>query len=228
MKIIGNSSKDSQYLNRIKAAIKGDKDHPRNNGVQMQAHHIISGEGMKQSGIGKKVEEFGYNINLLPNLVFIPCTLQGACHLEVQLHRGNHTVSQDEYDDDSEPKNYHALISEMIISLRLPLNNECIGRKNSNLDKVVNELNGLSKNILKLIQKKPAEAPLTRIADNFSPGSMHGCGGVDSIGLHKKSNHVRSLEIIVVFNQKSKKMKILPIRKMENIYLKLESEDEKI
>lgn len=51
---IGNSAKDSQYLKRIKDAISGEKNHPKNNGIKMQAHHIISGEGMKRSGLGKK------------------------------------------------------------------------------------------------------------------------------------------------------------------------------
>ena len=120
---LGNSAKDSKYLKRIKDAIEGDKAHPRHNGVKMQAHHAISAEGMKLSGLGKKIEKFGYDINLLSNLVFIPCTLQGACYLGVQPHRGNHTavISQDDYDDDLEPKNYHKLISSRIKNLQLPL-----------------------------------------------------------------------------------------------------------
>jgi hypothetical protein len=81
MTIFGNSAKDTQYLKRITEHIATDKTHPRHQGVKMQAHHIISGEGIKRSGLGKKLKEFGYNINLLPNLVFIPCTLQGACYL---------------------------------------------------------------------------------------------------------------------------------------------------
>ena len=95
---LGNTSKNSAYLRRIKAAIEHDKSHPRHNGVLMQAHHIISAEGMKRSRMDKKIEKFGYDINELPNLSFIPCTLQGACYLGVQPHRGNHTAMVDQED----------------------------------------------------------------------------------------------------------------------------------
>ena len=181
MTLIGNSSKDSKYLSRIKEVIEGDQHHPRNNGVRMQAHHIISAEGMKRSQLGKKVEKFGYDINLLPNLAFIPCTLQGACHRNVQLHRGNHTANQDSYDDDSEPTDYHDMVAEKIIDLRLPLHKECIGSKIENSQKVISDLNKLSKLILKLIRDKPGEAPLTRISKNFSHNNVKGCGSVDSL-----------------------------------------------
>lgn len=186
MNLTGNSSKDSKYLKRIKDAIEHDKSHPRNNGVKMQAHHVISAEGMKRSKLGKQIEEFGYDINLLPNLVFIPCTLQGACHLNVQVHRGNHTANQDDYDDDSEPASYHDMVSKRLKDLRVPLNKECPGDKISNSEKIISEIDRLSKIILKIIQNKPAEAPLTRIAKNFSPDSLQGCGGVDSITLHNE------------------------------------------
>lgn len=192
MALIGNSSKDSKYLNRIKAVIEGDHHHPRNNGVRMQAHHIISAEGMKRSQLGKKIEKFGYDINLLPNLVFIPCTLQGACHLNVQLHRGNHTANQDSYDDDSEPRDYHNMVGRKIKELRLPLSKECVGGTISNSKKVISELNRLSMIILDMIQNHPNKAPLTRIAKNFSPGSLQGCGSVDSI---KKYNDKKACEV---------------------------------
>lgn len=181
MKLTGNSSKDSKYLKRIKDAIEHDKSHPRNNGVKMQAHHVISAEGMKRSELGKKIESFGYDINLLDNLVFIPCTLQGACHLSVQLHRGNHTANQDDYDDDSEPGSYHEMVRKKIKGLRLPISKECLGNSALNSKEVIDKINDLSKIILKLIQKRPDIAPLTSIAKNFLMMSLHGCGGVDSV-----------------------------------------------
>lgn len=182
---LGKSSKDSQYLKRIKDAIEGDKDHPRNNGVKMQAHHIISGKGMGLSGLGKKVEKMGYNINLLPNLAFIPCTLQGACHLGVQPHRGNHDVAidQDDYEDDREPVTYHEMVAKKIQALDLPLSKECPGDHLSKAAKVVAELDGLSQTILRLIQMKPREAPLTKLAVHFGRGGV-GCAGVDSVSAH--------------------------------------------
>ena len=184
---LGNTSKNSAYLRNIKNAIEHDKSHPRHNGVLMQAHHIISAEGMKRSGLAKKIEKFGYDINLLPNLSFIPCTLQGACHLGVQPHRGNHTalVDQDNYDDDLEPVNYHVMISKRIKGLNLPLDKDCPGTDTHKREKVISELNSLSKKILKLIENSPGQAPLTDIAKNFAPGNHVGCGGVDSVRIKK-------------------------------------------
>jgi len=184
---LGNSAKDSKYLKRIKDAIEGDKSHPRNNGIKMQAHHAISAEGMKRSGLGKEIEKFGYDINLLPNLVFIPCTLQGACYLGVQPHRGNHTavISQDDYDDDLEPKSYHDMISVRIKRLQLPITKACEGPDDSRVHKIQQELDRLSHLIIGMIQNKPSEAPLTNIAQHFSPRNPIGCGGVDSVTAHR-------------------------------------------
>jgi len=184
---LGNTSKNSAYLRNIKNAIEHDKSHPRHNGVLMQAHHIISAEGMKLSGLAKKIEKFGYDINELPNLSFIPCTLQGACHLGVQPHRGNHTalVDQDDYDDDLEPLNYHKMITKKIQDLNLPLDKDCPGTDTHKRKKVISQLNALSENILGLIQKNPGRAPLTDIARHFSPSNLVGCGSVDSVRLNK-------------------------------------------
>lgn len=184
---LGNSAKDSQYLKRIKDAIAHDKDHPRHQGIKMQAHHLISAEGMKRSGLGRKIEKYGYDINLLPNLAFIPCTLQGACHLGVQPHRGNHTalVDQDDYDDDMEPGNYHDLVARMIKELGLPLNKECSGDGSDQRRLVQSKLDKLSREILNLILKKPRAAPLTEVAKHFNPGNTIGCCGVDAVGHHK-------------------------------------------
>lgn len=185
---LGNSSKDSKYLARIKRAIALDPAHPRHphHGVKMQAHHLISAEGMKRSGLGKKLEKFGYDINLLPNLSFIPCTLQGACHLGVQPHRGNHTalVDQDDYEDDLEPMNYHKMVAKRIKKLDLPLSKECPGDNKTKSETVRNKLDKLSEDILKLIQNSPGAAPLTDIAKHFKPGNHIGCGGVDTVTLH--------------------------------------------
>jgi hypothetical protein len=183
----GNDSKDSMYLSRIKAAILLKPGHPRHHGVQMQAHHVISAEGMKISRLGAKISKFGYDINSLENLVFIPCTLQGACYLGVQPHRGNHTAriaDQDNYDDDCEPPNYHEMVAENIQGLDLPLSKECSKDTREKAEIVREQLNGLSKQIAGLIQHKPTQAPLTEIARHFSKGNKIGCGGVDSVTHH--------------------------------------------
>lgn len=183
----GNSAKDSKYLKRIKDAIEHDDAHPRNKGIKMQAHHIISGEGMRASGLGKKIQKFGYDINLLPNLSFIPCTLQGACYLGVQPHRGNHDsrIDQDNYVDDREPLSYHEMVAVAIQSLDLPMSKTCPGDNASKQQKIIEELDRLSKKILNLIQMKPAEAPLTKIALSFGKNGS-GCSGTDSVVTHRK------------------------------------------
>lgn len=182
----GSTSKDSMYLKRMKDRIDGNSEHPRNNGVQMQAHHLISIEGMRQSGLRHKIRRFKYNINFLENLAFIPCTLQGACYLGVQPHRGNHGsfVSQDDYDDDIEEFSYHEMVARSVKGLNLPLSKECEGSKASKDAKVKEELDKLSKIILNMIQKSPRQAKLTSIALHFGKGGK-GCGGVDSVEHHQ-------------------------------------------
>lgn len=184
---IGNTSKDSKYLARIKTAIEMQLNHPRHHGVKMQAHHAISAKGMELSGFAKRIKEFGYDINLLSNLVFLPCTLQGACYLGVQPHRGNHTAlwDQDEYDDDEHPRGYHDMVAQKIKRLELPISKECAGSGNIKEVKIQTKLDDLSKMIVDLIQKKPGKAPLTSVAKYFTPGDLVGCSGVDSITLHR-------------------------------------------
>ena len=104
------------YLNRLKKATELDRGHPRHHGVKMQAHHLLSADGFKKSGKVSFFKGLGYDINAIENLAFIPSTLQGACHLAVQLHRGNHDSSDpDAADSDSEhPIGYHRKIAKVI------------------------------------------------------------------------------------------------------------------
>lgn len=187
----GRTTKDSQYLRRIVDAIADLPDHPRHKGVAMQAHHLISATGMKRSGLAEKIKDFGYDINLLDNLVFLPCTLQGACHLGVQPHRGNHTatVDQDNYDDDNEPKDYHDMVADRIKRLQLGLEESCPGfmggaQQAGARHKVKTHLDSLSKTILTQIQRKPGSAPLTMVYAFFQPGVPIGCAGSDSTTTH--------------------------------------------
>lgn len=191
----GRTTKDSAYLGRIVRAIAADKGHPRHQGVAMQAHHVISATGMHRSKLASKIKKFGYNINELENLVFLPCTLQGACHLCVQPHRGNHTaaVDQNNYKNDEQPMDYHDLVATKIRDLQLGLAKECPGymggaRETAARQKVNAELNELSAKILRLIQRSPRQAPLTRISRHFQPGDSIGCAGVDSTQLHRAEN----------------------------------------
>jgi hypothetical protein len=193
----GNSAKDSKYLALITNAIEGKKDHPRHRGIQMQAHHVISGEGMRLSGLGSKIEEKGYDINLLPNLAFIPCTLQGACHMGIQPHRGNHTskskrtrnsdddVDQDDYIDDHEPESYHHMVKNELQELAFIIDKACKGDDAEQSRKVIKALNDLSEDILEMIQLKPHEAQLTALHSHFGKTGV-GCSGLDSVTTHKE------------------------------------------
>ncbi|MCM5682751.1 AHH domain-containing protein [Schlegelella sp. S2-27] len=180
---IGNTAKNSVYLANMKSHTERDRDHPRFHGIRMQAHHVLSAEGVKLSGLGRKIEKCGYDINSLSNLAFIPCTLQGACHLGIQPHRGNHTAVADpenDYDDDDEPLTYHKMVSRKIQELDPHLRKECVGKDEAHL--IPKKLDDMSTEVLELIQYKPTKAPLTTIAKHFAPGSPIGCGGVDNVG----------------------------------------------
>jgi len=187
----GVTTKDSAYRDRIIRAVESDRAHPIHHGIKMQAHHLISATGMHLSGLAPKIKRFGYNINELKNLVLLPCTLQGACHLGVQPHRGNHTaVLEDQrYMDDEHPRSYHMMVKEKISDLELGLTKTCPGYLGGAKEiearlKVNRELDELSAKVLRLIIKRPSEAPLTKLARSFQKGTDIGCGGVDSTTKH--------------------------------------------
>ena len=186
--MLGNIGKDSKYLNRIKDATAHIADHPRHHGIKMQAHHLISADGVKRSGLGKELAQFGYDINLLPNLVFVPCTLQGACHLGVLPHRGNHTAIVMEDDDDAEPIDYHKMVGKRVRELERLLTDNCPADNPHRREEINKQMNKLSSLILGLIQNTPTRAPLTTIAASFSVNNEIGCGGVDSVMLHRSSS----------------------------------------
>jgi hypothetical protein len=145
----------------------------------MQAHHVLSEKGIKLSKLGEELEKFGYNINTLDNLVFIPSTLQGACHLGVQPHRGNHTS---EFDDEKEhPTTYHELVMKKVRLLERFLKDDCPGNPGKSSALLKKKMDDLSKEILGMIEGKPMLAKLTDVAAYFMSGSKVGCGGTDSI-----------------------------------------------
>jgi hypothetical protein len=195
----GNDSKDSKYLAAITKRIAADRGHPRHNGIKMQAHHIISAEGVKRSTKGPTLVKFGYDINCLKNLAFLPCTLQGACHLGVQPHRGNHTarnepwpgrasesVDENSYDDDAHPESYHMMVSQKVKDLVADLDRVCKGGSRD-AEIVQDKVDDLSQTILLTIYGRPNRARLTKIADSFALGQPTGCSGANSVGGHDKT-----------------------------------------
>jgi len=195
--------KGHSYLKAIQRNIAPDRTHPKHHGIKMQAHHLLSQEGIEISELGTKMVRFGYEIDALENLTFLPCTLQGACHLGVQPHRGDHStgsarvarrgfpgrptgaeeIDEEDYDDDDHPYSYHRMVSGKLKTLIARLEKKCTGRPNTSGD-FVEALHSLSQSILMTIYGRPSEARLTSIADHFRIGNKVGCGGVDNVGMH--------------------------------------------
>ncbi|MBL0726143.1 AHH domain-containing protein [Piscinibacter sp. HJYY11] len=197
--MIGSVVKGTTYLKDLKLEILKVPSHPRHHGVKMQAHHLVSQEGVRISGLGAKLVSMGYNIDHVKNLAFLPCTLQGACHLGIQPHRGDHTaksdrptlkvfnLSEDDYDDDDDhPESYHVHVAKLLAATVRRLKRECDGDPDMS-SKFRKGINGLSKSILETLSDEPSELRLTSIAEYFKRGVKIGCSGADSVGDHKHS-----------------------------------------
>ncbi|NHR07349.1 hypothetical protein HA052_19350 [Chromobacterium haemolyticum] len=188
----GNIKKGTKYRDLMAKETEKNKmpNHPRHFGIKMQAHHIVSAEGISRSKIGDLLVKFGYDINDLSNLTYIPSTLQGACHLSVQPHRGDHKAplggisALERDDDDSHPVTYHDAIAMRVLELKKYMHENCPGKNPSARSILKKDMEGISKNMLFLIQNAPAKARLTNIADFFQPGGV-GCKGVDNVGRFK-------------------------------------------
>jgi hypothetical protein len=184
--VLGSVSKaSSDYVAALTEAIKGDRSHPRHHGVKMQAHHLISEKGVSLSGLGAELVRNSWFINDLKNLVFLPCTLRGACHLGVQLHRGDHRapIDQDKEDRDADKVlTYHTMVSEKLGDLQSAFHKECTPGSSGS---VVNKVHRISEQILDLIER--GRAPLTSVAKHFKHGNPIGCGGVISVPELKRS-----------------------------------------
>jgi hypothetical protein len=134
--------------------------------------------------LSKELEKRGYDINNLKNLVFIPSTLQGACHLGVQPHRGNHAAEfGDDDKDEMHPTTYHEFVGQKVKAMYIKekLKDECKGS-----ERVQRVMNTVSLEILKLIQK--GQVKLTSVAEHFDHDSKTGCAGRDSITDFKVAN----------------------------------------
>jgi A nuclease family of the HNH/ENDO VII superfamily with conserved AHH len=170
------------YRENIMAKVRTDTRHPVHLGVRMQAHHLVSKKGVKMSFLKSDLEHLGYDINVSENLVLLPCTLKGACHLKVQLHRGNHTapVEADLHgivaaDDDDASMSYHMVVTGMLATVKLDIERGKDCQPGHDLQK---DINRLSATLLKGIQT--FAIPLTSISKSFFPGVGSGCCGVDS------------------------------------------------
>jgi hypothetical protein len=137
--------------------------------------------------LSKELEKRGYDINNLKNLVFIPSTLQGACHLGVQPHRGNHAAEFEESDNDKmHPTTYHEFVMRLLQKELRFLEGNCPENKSPNHTDLNKKMSDLSKYVLGCIQKRTVK--LTSVAKHFDPDSKTGCAGLDNIPGFKVAN----------------------------------------
>jgi hypothetical protein len=170
------------YRETMTVRAGSDANHPLNKGVKMQAHHLISKKGVNLAFLKDELEHLGYDINVWENLVLLPCTLKGACHLKVQLHRGNHTAPVEagrfglvDADDDDVALSYHGVVAGLLLTVKTDIDRGEICKPGRDLQ---SEIDKLSRKMFLGI--KSFTIPLTSIARSFVPLKGFGCGGVDS------------------------------------------------
>ncbi|MGI9950267.1 hypothetical protein [Vibrio hyugaensis] len=161
------------------------KPHPFCHGIQMDTHHLISEKALEKCDktLQKNLIDKGYNVNSLSNLVGIPATYRGACHLRLQVHRSDHKFQKDQF---GEIKNfsYHEHIKDLITQER-----EAINKCNGTTQKIegkrdihIEVMDPISQELLDEIVA--FEISLTRIHKNFDYKNKPyvGCGQAERIG----------------------------------------------
>lgn len=147
-------------------------------GIPMAAHHLISCSAVKELSIIKKLEHKGYDINRGDNLVMIPRTLIGACHLKCQVHKGNHGNA---YKDE---------VKSLLQDIKQGLHN---GKYcNSTNTKLSNDMKDISSEICNRLNL--FSLPLIEGTNYFKPKRKHGCKDVttdeiDDLRLLTNRNH---------------------------------------
>ncbi len=168
------------YRENVLNRAKKDPMHPINYGFKMQVHHLLSKSGVSKTQKENFLKSYGYDINDSGNLVALPSTLSGACHLKVQLHRGNHgTISLND-NDKVHSKSYHGYIKEILKPAIFEIKNKC---KTNDVKKVQVFLNLHSQIVLDDISE--FKLPLTKVSKLFQNGGR-GCLNENNIsGLEK-------------------------------------------
>jgi len=166
------------YKENLKNNIKGDDNHPMNCGIRMQIHHLISQSVVSRDDLKPKLDALKYKINNKENLVALPSSLAGACHLEVQLHRGNHTkkICSDDMDNDKYHKmEYHDYVFDLVLAKLSKIEKKCEQGKSISPQK---RLNDVSYEILEDI--KSFILPLTSCFKEFEP-EREGCANCNTV-----------------------------------------------
>lgn len=185
--------KKTGYRRKVMAVAERMLWHPVNKGVKMQAHHLVSAKGVDIAGLSNKLEHLGYDINVLDNIVLIPSTLQGACHLKCQLHRGNHTTVNepgDSSNDDEHPVSYHMKVRQYLDGIKDDLKDGDLCDDNKR--KIQRNIDKISVKMLKKIND--FAIPLTDIATHFKSQGNRGCCNKDSVGEARLSSQNCSVE----------------------------------
>lgn len=181
----GNLDRGDNYLDRIKDETEKGKTpwHPRHHGVKMQAHHLISEKALTLISLKlkKALDASRYNMNFVDNLVFLPSTFQGACHLQIQPHKSGHEWK----DSDTKKKaSYHRNVSKLLFTAERYADKECVGQNASNANDLVDEMKSVSLQIMDLVQNFHKKYRLSQVAQHFTPGNHVGCSGADLMGDH--------------------------------------------
>ncbi|PQJ55978.1 hypothetical protein BTO01_22250 [Vibrio jasicida] len=161
------------------------KPHPFCHGIQMDTHHLISEKAIAgcESDLQEILIDKGYDINSLDNLVGIPATFRGACHLGVQVHRGDHKFSKNQFEE-IKNFNYHREVKKLIVAskeeiLQCNWTTEKVQGKRHIHEKIMDPI---SQEILDDIID--FSLPLTSIHSNFNRKNKPyvGCGQAEKVG----------------------------------------------
>lgn len=191
--------------------------HPINYGIHMDTHHLISAEAVNISELSQSLVDKGYMINDINNLVGFPATLPAACHLGLQLHRGDHL-----YKKTPNEKPYHKYVSTLIQEKKEKIK-ACYGRtkareKSTEIHKL---LDPISIDILSDLND--FELPLTDIFLRFREGGKGGCRNSFDINPSKISTDMcesRDHFNVVDYRYNEKKDKNIPGNKKTMTYEK--------
>ena len=194
-----NSSYRRHLYDRVEKKFKNT--HPIFQGIKMQAHHIISADGVKDI-VGKNfLINADYDIDHVKNLAFIPCAFEGACHLGTQLHRGNHTSTidlykdiEDDYSDDDHPDSYHVTVGRLVSRILKNATKDCIDKKNEVVD-LLGEMEDIADEIIQLINRFSSDAQLTKAYQTFdTEGELKsiGCSNATKMDDHNTKQPCRS------------------------------------
>lgn len=177
MDTMGADQKDTRYRRRLEHNVRNMADHPIHHGITMQAHHLISQEGIRNSELGDELKHRGYDMNVIENLVFLPSELMGACHLGVQLHRGDHTkVSK------FTGRSYHNEVKNQILVIETRIST-CKSTPKQTQKYVCNAMDEKSEYMLDLIAD--FKMPLTHIDEAFDLDEPLGCGNQHTLADHR-------------------------------------------